>query len=166
MNIILIGMRGSGKSTIGKVLSKKIGKSFYDLDTELEQKNEMSIAQMVKKYDWDYFRDRETEIVEEISKKNNAVIATGGGIILRQINITELKRNGKFIYLNTSIGEIVKRIGGGINRPALTKHNTLEEELIEVFEKRKKLYEQAADITIDTNHKFPKQVAEEILQMI
>jgi len=166
MNIILIGMRGSGKSTIGKILSKKTGKTFYDLDTLLVQKNDMSIPEMIKKFDWEYFRNKESEIAKEISKINNAVIATGGGIILRQKNITELKRNGKFIYLHTSVEEIIKRIGNDTNRPALTKNNKLEDELVEVLEQRQKIYEQTADITIETNNKFPKLIAEEIIQKI
>jgi len=166
MNIILIGMRGSGKSTIGKILSKKTNKTFYDLDKLLVQKIGISIPEIIKKYDWEYFRDKESEIVEEISKETNAIIATGGGIVLRQKNIDILKKNGKFIYMKTSIDTMIKRIGDNKNRPSLTNKKFLREELEEVLPQRKNLYESTADVTITTDNKTPKSIADEVITIL
>jgi len=164
MNIILIGMRGSGKSTIGKILSKKMNKPFYDLDDLLAQKTKMSIPELIEKYDWDYFRDRESEIVEEISQKTNAVISPGGGAIIREENIKALKRDAKFVLLKTPIAELIKRIGKGKNRPTLTKGKSFIDEMEDVWNERRTVYEQTADMIIETNNKTAKEVAQEIIK--
>jgi len=166
MNIVLIGMRGSGKTTVGKFLSKKTNKIFYDLDKLLIKKNGTSIPEMIKKFDWEYFRNKESEIAEEISNETDVVIATGGGIVLRQKNIDAFKKNSKFIYMRTSIPEMIKRIGEDMNRPALTNKKSLREELKEVLLQRKSLYEQTADIIIDTDNKPPKIIVEEIIRLL
>src|SRR5947209_804954 len=98
MNIILIGMRGSGKSTIAKKLAKKLDKSFYDMDTILSKKVGMTLPDYVKQFGWESFRDKESKIALDVSQLTNAVIATGGGIILREENINALKKNGKFVF--------------------------------------------------------------------
>src|SRR5258708_33419605 len=98
MNIILIGMRGSGKSTIAKKLAKKLDKQFYDMDTLLEKKVGMTLPEFVATNSWEVFRNKESEIAKEISAVTNAVIATGGGVIVRQKNIDTLKKNGVFIF--------------------------------------------------------------------
>jgi len=162
MNIILIGMRGSGKTTVAKNLAKKLDKTFYDLDSLLAEKEQMPISEVVNKHGWDYFRDRESEIVKRISVQKNAVISTGGGVILRKKNIDELNKNGKFIFLKTSIETMVKRINGNKNRPALTTQKTLKEEIEEVWNNRKGLYEQTADFTIETDNKTIEEIVNEI----
>jgi shikimate kinase len=162
MNIVLTGMRGSGKTTVAKLLAKKLHLSFYDLDILLTEKEKMPISDVVKLHGWDYFRDKESEIAEKVSQKTNAVIATGGGVILRKQNIAALKKNGTFVFLKTSVDEMIKRIGFDKNRPPLTIHKTLKEELEEVWRKRKDLYEKTADITIETDNKTVAQIVEAI----
>lgn len=165
-NIILIGMRGSGKSTIGKMLAKKIDITFIDMDTLLAEKVNMSLPEFVKKYGWEKFRDKESEVIEKTQNLSNAVIATGGGAIIRKENIDALKKNGKFIYLETSIETMIKRIGKGKNRPPLTKEKTLEEELNHVLHERKNLYEQTADTIVKTDNKTVKQIVDEIVNLL
>lgn len=166
MNIILIGMRGSGKTTIAKLLAKKLHKEFYDLDALVAEKENMPIAKIVYAQGWDYFRNKESEIAEEISQKANAVIATGGGIILRKKNIDALKRNGKFIFLQASVTNLVKRIGTDSNRPRLTKEKTMHEELKKLWEERKMVYQKVADDIVETDHKSLQDIVKEILKLL
>jgi shikimate kinase len=166
MNIVLIGMRGSGKSTVGKMLAKKIKKEFVNMDGLLEQKEKKRLPTMISLYGWEYFREKESEIAEEISHKTNTVISTGGGIILRKENIDALKRNGKFIFLKTSVDTMLKRIKNATNRPALTHKQTLKDEIQQVWKERKELYEQAADITIETDRKTVEEIANEIIEQL
>jgi len=162
MNIILTGMRGAGKSTVGKILSKKLNKDFIDLDTLLEKKLKMKIADIVKKYGWDYFRKQESIIVKELNV-NNAVVATGGGVILKKENVDLLKRNGIFIYLETNLKALSSRIDDN-NRPSLVQGKTIKDELSEVFMQRKEIYENTADIAIETDNLNEQHVANEIIE--
>jgi len=166
MNIVLIGMRGSGKSTVAKLLAKKLDKKFIDLDELLSKKVDMTLPKFVKQFGWEQFRDKESEIAEEISQQTYAVISTGGGVILRKQNVDALKKNGKFVYLQTSIATMLKRLESDRSRPALTNKKTLEEELQQVWEERKTLYENAADIIIETDKKTVKEIADEIISKL
>ena len=166
MNIVLIGMRGSGKSTVAKLLAKKLAKHFYDMDSLLVKKVGMALPEFVNKYDWELFRDKESEIADEISSMADAVIATGGGVILRQKNVDALKKNGTFVFLKTSVEQMLKRIGNAKNRPSLTSKKSLKEEIEQVWKERKSLYEQAADVTIDTDNKTLDEIIEEIIKKL
>ncbi|HWY80037.1 MAG TPA: shikimate kinase [Candidatus Sulfotelmatobacter sp.] len=166
MNIILIGMRGSGKSTVGKILSKKTAKTFYDLDSLLIQSEGISITEIVQKYGWEYFREKESKLVERISKQINAVIAPGGGAIIQKSNRDFLGKNGKFIFLKVSVNQILSRISHNNNRPSLTGTKTFTEEIKDIWNERRTIYEQTSDITIDTDDKTPKEVVNEILKYL
>jgi shikimate kinase len=166
MNIVLIGMRGSGKTTVGKLLSERLLKPFYDLDSILAAKEKMPIAQVVAKHGWDYFRDKESEITEAISGPANAVISTGGGVILREKNIMALKKNGVFVYLKTSIDIMLKRIGEGSDRPALTAQPTITEEIKQILFEREPLYQKIANITVETDKKTIQEVVNEIMKQL
>lgn len=162
-NIVLIGMRGSGKTTVGKLLSQKLNKEYLELDEIMVDKIGMSIPQVVKKYGWDYFRDKESEIVEEVSLYSDKIISSGGGIVTKAKNIQALKKNGVFILLRASVETLLARIGNDSNRPFLTNKKTKREEIKELLEQRKKLYEEAADEIVDTDSIDAKLVADEIL---
>ena len=166
MNIVLIGMRGSGKSTIAKQLAKKLDRQFYDMDTLLEKKVGMTLPEFVTTNNWKVFRDKESEIAEEISVVTNAVIATGGGVITRQKNIEALKKKGTFIFLKTSIEQMLQRIGTAKNRPSLTDKNTLEEEVREIWKQRKDLYEKTAYVIIETDNKTVSEIVNEIIKQL
>ncbi len=166
MNIVLIGMRGSGKTTIAKQLAEKLHKSFYDLDMLLAEKEKMTIAEIVHIHGWEYFREKESKITENISHQTNAVISTGGGVILHKKNIDALKKNAIFILLKTSVEAMIKRIGNDTNRPALTNKKSLKEELEEVWKERKPIYETIANHSIETDGKTVKQITEEIIKQL
>ncbi|HZE86707.1 MAG TPA: 3-phosphoshikimate 1-carboxyvinyltransferase [Methylomirabilota bacterium] len=165
-NIILIGMRGSGKSTIAKLLAKKINKQFLDLDTLLVQKIGMTVPEIVAKHSWDYFRNQEAIIARKVANDTNCVIATGGGIILQNENIETLKKNGICIFLEAPIDVLVNRIGDDTNRVALTNKKSRKEEMEALWKQRKTLYKKAADITIDTQNINKTKVVETIMQYL
>lgn len=162
-NIVLIGMRGSGKSTVAKLLAQKLNKKYIESDELIVKKNKQTIPEMVKKYGWNYFRDKESEIVKEISTSNGIVISTGGGVVTRLQNIDILKKNGMLIHLNASLETLIKRMGNDTNRPLLTKKTTLKEETIEVLKQRKQQYKKVADEVIETDDLTPEEVVNKIL---
>lgn len=167
MNIVLIGMRGSGKSTVAKLLAKQLGKRYVELDEEIAKSARISIADMVAKNGWDYFRDRESEAVISASAMDNVVISTGGGVVLREKNVEALKRNGIFIYLKAPINVLYAHIGGDASKlPRLTDQSSMREELEEVSKIRQPLYEKAADEVIDTEKLSLDEVVEEIVKRL
>ncbi len=151
-NLVLIGMRGSGKSTIGKILAKKMNRDFWDSDREIEKQYGESISQIFEKKGEAFFRTLEKKAVEKISQQKNAVIATGGGVILNDENIFRLKEKGIVIFLYVSINRIAQRIKGS-HRPSLTG-KTIETELAEIWEKRQDRYFSSADIVVEANGEF------------
>lgn len=116
-NVILIGMPGSGKSTVGKLLAKRIGMEFCDMDEYIVKKEGKSIAELFDIGE-EYFRDCETKAAEELSKKISRVISTGGGVVKRNCNMEYLKRNGIIVFLNRPIDMIKQNIDIG-SRPLL-----------------------------------------------
>lgn len=163
MNIVLIGLRGSGKSTIGNLLSEKLNMKFIDADIYLVNKSGKSIPVIVKEFGWDNFRDLEEKIIKEISQKKEIIIATGGGVVERQNNIINLKKSGKLVWLNAKVTTLVARVGNDPNRPPLTDSKSLEEEMKVMFNKRKRLYQKAADLIITTDNKSPKDLVQIII---
>ncbi len=141
INIVLIGMPGSGKSTIGKMLSEKLNKEFIDLDQEIVKKEKETINEIFKNKGEKYFRTLETNVIQEQSLKFNAVIATGGGTVLREENMNLLKSNSIVIYLMRNLNDI------SINaeRPLLTNRSQLQE----LYNQRHSLYCRYADVCIN-----------------
>ncbi|OGJ44332.1 hypothetical protein A2272_01420 [Candidatus Peregrinibacteria bacterium RIFOXYA12_FULL_33_12] len=150
MNLSLIGLRGSGKTTLGKFLAKKLNKKFVDLDEEIEKGANSKIPEIVEKHGWNYFRNLESEICAKFAKEKNLVIATGGGIVLKDENIKNLKQNGKIIFIKCPIELCANRIKNSQNRPSLTGKNFIDE-FQEIWEQRKEKYEKAADFVLEDN---------------
>lgn len=165
-NIVLIGMRGGGKTTVAKVLSEQLGREWVELDEIIEKREGSKIPEMVEKRGWEYFRDKESEIVHEVSAKHGAIISTGGGVINRPENIAELKENGFLIFLSTPVDILASRIEHDPNRPPLTDASSPEEEIAEVLAERKKLYEAVADLVIKAGNLSPTEKAGIILQKL
>jgi len=162
-NIVLIGMRGSGKTTAAKLLSQKLNKEYLELDEIMVKKIGMSIPEIVEKHGWNFFRDQESEIAAEVSNYHDKIISAGGGIVTRAKNIESLKKNGVLILLKASIETLLQRVGNDQNRPFLTIKKTRKEDMEELLKQRKKLYEQAADETIDTDKLDAEAVVNQIL---
>lgn len=165
MNVVLIGYRATGKSTVGRHLAFKLGLPFFDTDALVEKKMKMSIAEIVAARGWDFFRAREKEAVQSLENQPTCVISTGGGVVLDRENVTYLKKNGFLVWLNAPLNDIVVRLNnkrpGIVTRPQFTDWNIVEE-TIKMVNERYPLYEQAADYTVETADKSIIGVGEEI----
>ena len=111
MNIVLIGMRGCGKTTVGRLLAKRLGRQLVEMDELIARRMGLSIPEIVEKYGWEKFRDIEEEITYEVSRLDNIINATGGGVVIRENNIKELKMKGKLIWLKANTDTLLGRIG-------------------------------------------------------
>lgn len=148
-NLILIGMMGSGKSTVGRALAKQTGKVFIDSDAEIQHRTGVSIPHIFDVEGEAGFRQRETLAIEDVLQGNNIVLATGGGAILSEFNRTLLQSRGTVIYLQASVYDLWQRTRHDKNRPLLQTHNP-HAKLAELFEQRDALYQQTADVIIQT----------------
>lgn len=169
-NIVLIGMRGSGKTTVAKMLSRKLNRQHLDLDDILSKQMKMSIAQIVDKFGWDFFRDKESEIVKQVSEDHGLVISTGGGVVTRSENIEALRKNGFLIYLKADLEPLTKRvrkkIGHDPKMPPLTDKKNPETEIAYVLAQREKLYNQAAHQVLKTDNLKPNLITNIIVSTI
>ncbi len=150
MNLILIGYRGTGKSTLSDEIGGRLGMPVYHMDEMLEERFGEKIPGFVGKFGWDAFRDEESQLLDELTDRDGVVIDCGGGVIVRPGNIMNLTRRGFVVWLQADPDTIAQRIGGDSNRPSLTGAKSSTDEIIEVLNQRKPLYEAAADIAIDT----------------
>ena len=158
--ICLIGMPGSGKSTIGKQLSKKLKYSFFDTDEEIEKKEKTKIKNIFSKMGEVYFRSVETTIFNKLMSKNKIVISTGGGLIIENLEKLKLSLN-IYLYCNQSI--LTERASRNNLRPLLNKNTSIQ--IKKLFNERKEIYNKAADITINVTDN-PKTTINEILKKI
>ena len=164
-NIYLIGLMGSGKTTLGKVLSKKLDKHFYDSDQVIEEKLGVNVP-MIFEYEGEAgFREREKDILKELVSKQNIVLATGGGIILSESNRDLLAKNGIVIYLKSNQKDLVLRMKNDKTRPLL-KNGNVELIIKKLCQEREPLYEQIADFEITTKNKRIHEVVNEIIRTI
>jgi shikimate dehydrogenase len=162
MNIVLIGMRGSGKTAVGKALAQRLGQELVEMDELIVGKTGLSIPEIVTKHGWARFRDLEEELTAEVVKRNNIIHSAGGGVVTREQNIAKLKQNGVLIWLTASIDTLLQRIGDDEGRPPFVKGRTPREDMEITLAERQTLYQKAADITIDTEGKTPEAIAETI----
>ena len=166
MNVVLIGYRGTGKSTVGKIVAARLGRVLVSTDAEIVRLARQRIPEIVEKHGWEYFRDLETKICEDLAGRDGIVIDTGGGAILRSQNVEGLKRTGKLFWLTASVETIAKRIGSDTQRPSLTGTKSFVDEIQDVLRERTPKYQAAADYVIETEGKSLAQVADEILGRI
>jgi len=163
MIFYLIGMMGSGKSSVGKLLANKLQFSIIDIDKEIEKDEKLSIKEIFEKKGENYFREIESKYL--LRKRKLAVVSCGGGIILNKKNREFLKTSGYTIYLKSSIPTLEKRLLNENGRPLLSNDN-LKETLINIYSKRKTLYTSAANTTIITDRRSVKEVCELIIKKL
>ena len=163
MIFYLIGMMGSGKSSVGKLLANKLQFSNIDIDKEIEKDEKLSIKEIFEKKGENYFREIESKYL--LRKRKLAVVSCGGGIILYKKNREFLKTSGYTIYLKSSIPTLEKRLLNENGRPLLSNDN-LKETLINIYSKRKTLYTSAANTTIITDRGSVKEVCELIIKKL
>ena len=159
MNIYLIGMMGTGKSTLGKTLSKNMQKPFIDLDSEIEKTGGNSVSEIFDRDGEERFREMETEQLKQYSR---SVVACGGGIVLKLENRHFIKENGIAILLTASMEELSQRLSNLGNRPLLADDNTVDA-LTKLWLERQLDYLNTADFTIETDGENPEELTEKIL---
>ena len=166
MNLVLIGYRGTGKSTVGKILAERLGRELVSTDAEVFRRARLSIPDIVQRFGWDHFRDLESEVCRDLAGKDGLIIDCGGGAILRQQNVDCLKKNGVLIWLTATVRTIADRIGRDTQRPSLTGTKSFTEEVEEVLRERQPKYKAAANHMIETDGRSVTEVAEAILTLV
>jgi shikimate kinase len=167
--LALIGYRGTGKSTVGRMLADRLDRPFLDADLEIEARAGMSISSIFTEWGEPAFRDWEERTLVELTEAfPDAILATGGGAILRPSNRALLARFGLVVWLRAEPAEMARRIeadqASGSSRPSLTAAGTIAE-IAQVYHARQALYEAAADAAVDTQGKTPGEVAELVLAL-
>jgi len=166
MNIVLIGYRGTGKSHVGKLLAACLGLAYVGMDAAIVESAGMPVPEIVARYGWPGFRDRESEEVSRVAGLDGLVIDTGGGVIERPENVAMLARNGCIIWLKASVATIVQRIHGDSQRPSLTEGKSFTEEVAEVLQRRTPAYRAAAEYEIETDGVTPEEIVEQIVNQL
>jgi shikimate kinase len=166
MNIVLIGYRGTGKSTVGRLLAARLGRELVSTDAEIVKRAHRTIPEIVAQEGWDYFRNLESNICREIASRDQLVIDTGGGAILRAQNVEVLKKNGTVFWLMASVETIAERIGGDNQRPSLTGTKSFVDEIQDVLRERTPKYRAAADHSIATDGRSINQLVETLLTLV
>ncbi len=164
MKLIIIGPMASGKSVVGKKLSKRMGLNFFDADEQIEQKAGVTISWIFDVEGEEKFRDRESEILSTLIKEENCIISTGGGIVLREEN-RDLLRKGTGIYLKTSIQSQLERTMNDKDRPLLQNIDNKEEALREIAKLRNPIYESCSEITIEETNS-PNDAVDKIVEKL
>lgn len=163
-NIILVGFMGTGKTTVGRILARRLGKRFVDMDGIIEQRAGKSISRIFSENGEPYFRHKERVLVQELAAASNQVIAAGGGIVLDHDNITDLDRTGKVVCLMASENEILRRVSASADRPLLEQGDK-HQRILKLMKTRQALYE-AIPCRVDTSALTPEEVAEKIMLIL
>lgn len=163
-NVVLTGFMGTGKSAAGKIIAKKLGLRFVDVDAEIEREQGITINEIFERHGESFFRDIESAEISRLADAGPAVIATGGGAVLREENIERLRKSGIIICL-TAVPEVIfSRVGQSSNRPLLKTNDPMTK--IKDMLKTRQPYYNKADIIIETSSKTPLETAEEVIQKV
>ena len=165
MNIFIVGPMGSGKSTVGKIISDEMFLNFFDTDEEIESRTGASIDWIFDLEGEEGFRKRESAILGDLAKMNSIVLSTGGGIILSDNNRDLLSARGTVFYLDTPIDIQLERTSKDKDRPLL-KDGDPRKILTDLHEKRESLYQSVADYVVETSDKSSQEVANEIIKLV
>ena len=163
-NIYFTGFMSSGKTTVSKLLSETLNKPLYDTDNLIINKTNLTINDIFLKFGEEYFRGLETEILEDVSKKENAIISTGGGIILRDRNRQIMHETGKIIYLNAEFSVIEERLENARKSRPLLMEET--EKIRKRFDDRQPLYKDCDFEIKITKDMTPKKITDIIISYL
>ena len=164
-NIILIGPMGSGKSTIGNIIAKRLHREFQDSDHVIEKRTGVDIARIFDIEGEQGFRDRESSALSELLSTNNRVIATGGGSIMRSENQQLLKQKGYIVFLDTSVNQQLYRLRRDKKRPLLQTDNP-RERLESLSTERRPIYLDLADLAVKTDKRMARRLAADIINQL
>jgi shikimate kinase len=169
MNIVLIGYRGAGKSTVGKRLAERLKMRFVDIDDLVEKSHGASIRQIVESLGWEHFRTMEKAAIQEISRQSGLIIAPGGGGVLDPENARSLKNSGPIVWLKAEPEVLAERMRSDpqtiSSRPTLTGKGALAE-IREVMSSRDSIYKKAATLELDTSTLDVEAVVEKVVSIL
>lgn len=166
MNVILCGMMGAGKTTIGIKIAELTGRRWYDTDGLIVDKHG-KISDIFEYYGEAHFRRLETEIVRELVQKDDLVISTGGGLVLKKENNALLQENGKIVFLRATLETLAKRLKVDGERPLLqASTENIRDRLARLLKERAPVYEHVADYVVDVDGKTPEKIAKEIVAIV
>jgi len=171
-NIFITGFMGSGKTRIGKLLASELNKKFIDTDELIEQREHMSVKQIIEENGENWFREKEKEILDEIvNPENTYVVSLGGGVLIKEKNIERIKQSGVMIYIQSSIENLWKRTKNKTKRPLLLEDGKIPDKT-EYFQNIQELLNQRmdgykkADITINRDEMEAEQVVDLLLKKL
>ncbi|MDX9715063.1 MAG: shikimate kinase [Dissulfurispiraceae bacterium] len=161
-SLVLTGFMGTGKSSAGRIIARMLGARFIDIDHEIKNMEGLSIDEIFSKHGEDYFRSLETSVIRRLSSEGPAVIATGGGAVLKEENMKSLRHNGVIICLTADPEIIYARVSGSKSRPLLNTGDPAVK-IKDMLASRAPFYSKA-DIIIDTSSMTPVETAEEVIK--
>lgn len=164
-SVALIGFMGTGKTTVGKRLARRLGYQFVDSDAEIERRAGASIRTIFQEQGEQAFRDLESETIAALAAQPDQVISTGGGAVLHAHNADLLHANCLVVWLTASPGVILKRVGNAETRPLLADAADPLARIRQLLEARSHLYEAAAHLRVDTTDRKPEAIVEEIMRL-
>ena len=164
MNIVLCGMMGVGKSSVGIQIARKTGRRWYDTDIVISDRHG-SISDIFEYYGEAHFRALETEVVRELSDRDDPVISTGGGLVLKSENNELLKKNGRIFFMRASFETLLTRVRADETRPLLKDNGRIADKLRELLFERTPIYEAVADRIVDTDGRTVEEIADEIVAL-
>ena len=165
MNIFLVGPMGSGKSAVGRQLAQRLGLTFIDSDTEIEARTGVDISYIFEREGEPGFRQREAEVLDDLTRRDGVLVATGGGAILDPRSRARLRERGCVVYLRTSVEQQLARTRRTNDRPLLNTPDP-RSTLVRLFEERAPLYLEVASIVVDTDGRKVKWVVDQICREI
>lgn len=164
-NIMLIGFMGTGKSTVAAYMNQAYGMEVVEMDEVLAEREKMTIPEIFDQYGEEYFRNRETELVQELQKVENQIVSCGGGVVLREQNVDEMKKAGVIVLLTALPETILERVREDENRPLLRGNKNVA--FIEkMLEERGPKYRAAADVVVATDGKDAATICREIMEKV
>ncbi len=164
-NIVLIGYRGTGKSTVAELLGAQLGWPVRAMDATLVQRAGKTIKEIVETRGWPYFRDCEQALCSELSEGHEQVIDCGGGVVERDSNVRALREAGTVFWLRATPATIVARIAGNDERPSLTGEQSFTDEVVQVLTRRTPLYAAMAHVQLRVDRRSPAEIAQLILDL-
>jgi shikimate kinase len=165
-NVVLIGYRGTGKSSVAEAVAASLGFDTVHLDDEVVRRTGQPIPALVEAQGWEAFFDAESEVAALAGGRDKVVIDTGGGVIRRAANMAHLKRNGVVFWLVATPETIRARIGGDTNRPSLTGTKSFLEEVEDVLRQREPVYREYADYVVETEGRAVQDIAKDIVSKV
>jgi shikimate kinase len=169
VNIVLIGYRGSGKSTVGRLLAERLAFAFVDTDALIQQRTGMTIREIFADQAEEGFRNLESQVVAEVARQDRCVISTGGGAVLRDENARALRQSGRLVYLTAPAEVLWKRIFADVHRHATRLKmdpDTGLQQVRHALQAREAVYARIADVVVDTNGRSVQGIVDRIVTRV